>query len=172
MSFSFLVSMTTYLIKRWGIKIFQNSFFSLLNSLFYFVFVLLLNQRKFSDHLSNVLFFNRGSCKFILVCLYVRPSETSVVWNLHIRFFKFWHNTSQNKKNLFCAKMGKVSPKCFLFCIFFKKNVLFPVNNLKWKILMLVIVIFHCKPLIWQNSASQVMGRNTMDRSDYMFFKS
>ena len=79
---------------------------------------------------------------------------------------------SQNKKNLFCAKMGKVSPKCFLFCIFKKKIVIFPVNNLKWKILMLVIVIFHCKPLIWQNSASQVMGRNTMDRSDYMFFKS
>ena len=79
---------------------------------------------------------------------------------------------SQNKKKSVLRKNGQGQPKMFFILYFFKKIVIFPVNNLKWKIIMLVIVIFHCKPLIWQNSASQVMGRNTMDRSDYMFFKS
>ena len=53
--------------------------------------------------------------------------------------------------------------------VFFKiLSSLFAESNLKWKTLQLSI--FLCKPHTWENSDSQVTGKNALVQSDFLFF--
>ena len=52
------------------------------------------------------------------------------------------------------------------FCCFFfwKISLVFPRNNLKWKLILLLI--FQHQSPIWQNSGSQVVGQNAVGHSN------
>ena len=125
------------------LQLFSSSFWSVFLFLFYWFYV--------------VYIFWTCDCRrkgFINLCLpvrvCVRPSETSVAWNRLSSFFKKFDTIIliQNlKKKLvmievrrkfcFAPKMGKMGQKNF-FCIFWKMPPLvFPGDNLKWKITLL-----------------------------------
>ena len=112
----------------------------------------------------------RSSYKFMLVCLSVRacvrPSKMLVGIHSKRYLFRIKKIDKNNfvNKILFCPKMGKLAkygPTVVgFFYIFWKIFSFFFLGiNLKWKIIWLSI--FHCKFLIWQNSASaKVINKN------------
>lgn len=119
----------------------------------------------------------QNSYKFMLVCLSVRacvrPSKMLVGIHSKRYLFRIKKIDKNNfvNKILFCPKMGKLwqiwAKSGGFFCSFWKIFSFFFLGiNLKWKIIWLSL--FHCKFLIWQNSASaKVINKNVFGYSDY-----
>ena len=103
----------------------------------------------------------------LFVCLFVCPSicQFSIFVRQGLRIFSVffffrnldnWNIEKPTKlifqENYFLLNFGE---KKFLTLVFLG-------NNLKWKLILLLI--FHRESHIWQNSSSQVMSQNTVDQ--------
>ena len=108
-------------------------------------------------------------CQFVVFC---RNGSIVLFWFLAQCYIIEISNTGRvlfsMKRNLFCPNLGKKGLKWSqnsFFGIFWKILwLVFLENNLKWKLILLLI--FHHQSNIWQNSGSWVMGQNAISQSD------
>ena len=85
-----------------------------------------------------------------------------------IGILKNWQSTFSRKIH-FSPNLGKNCPKWHqnkVFGFFEKFCDRFPRNDLKWKLVLLLIFHHKSECHIWKNSSSRVMGRNAVDQSN------
>ena len=115
-----------------------------------------------------------GSYKITIVCLSVHLLVQRFSQKWPISFFWFfaqWQilGTPKNWQSPFflnLSKRAQNNPKIEFFWFFEKiLSLVFLVNNLKWKLILLLI--FHHQSHTCQNSGSQIMGQNALSQSNY-----
>ena len=114
------------------------------------------------------------------VCLSVHQQFSIELRNVLLIFFWFfapwytiwilknWQSTFSRKIHL-SPNLVRNCPKWHenrVFGFFEKFCDRFPGNDLKWKLVLLLIFHHKSESHIWQNSNSQVMGRNAVDQSN------